>query len=78
MQPIHHNVDRALDNIEQLKNDFYTLSSEELKIFLEAAFEHGWRMRMNRKASECKETMDNCLTFMFLDIDKAMGKITVD
>lgn len=76
LEPIIHNISRAFEKVDELKNGFYTLSSDELTAFVKAAFQYGWRMRMNRKNSECEETMDNCLTLMFLEIDKALGKIS--
>ena len=51
----------------QNKTDVVFYSHEHLERMMQAAFEHGWRMRMNRKASECKSMMDNCITLLLLD-----------
>lgn len=54
---------------ENKKEPGYQMSEKQLKALLERAFEQGWRLRMNRKASECKTVMDNVITLIFLDID---------
>lgn len=47
----------------------YELTPAELRTLLERAFEQGWRLRMNRKTSECQMVMNNVITLIFLDID---------
>ena len=44
---------------------FYSL--EEMERNMRLAFEAGWRMRMNRKAGECQELLDNYITLALLN-----------
>lgn len=49
------------------RTDVAFFSHEETQRLMELAFEHGWRMRMNRKSSECKPVMHNCITLLLLE-----------
>lgn len=49
------------------KTDVPFYSLEEMEQSMRDAFEAGWRMRMNRKASECQGLMDNYITLALLD-----------